>query len=510
MAVLIGIAGAAAFFKTLEPRLRREMVRFLEEKFDAQVELENLQISLVPSPKISGHGLKLWKKGNRKMPPLVSVKEFSATARLAQLLKTPVTIDELSLVGLEILIPPKRSRSLEDPAATGKPQTQAAAPSSSSRQIKNPFSIVVDRIQADGAILIVFPRDPWKDPLVFDLYKLTVTSASVNQPLEFVATLKNAKPTGYIQTRGRFGPWNTPEPGQSPVSGEYTFRDADLSDFRGIRGKLFSTGTYQGVLERLEVNGKTDTPDFGLTTSDHALPLKTEFYAIVDGTNGDTFLKPVTAHLGETTFVCDGGIYKKEGTSGKTIELDVKLDRGRVEDLLLLVVPGNPVLTGAIRFHAALELPPGDEDVVRKLRLKGTFKIDHAEFTTAGVQDRIEKLSLRSRGRHEDKTNERIVSDLNGAFVLRSGTASFSNLIFLVPGARVNLQGTYGMVSEKIDFRGTLQMQAKLSQTQTGIKSILLKVVDPFFRKGTKGTVLPIKVSGTPKNASFGLNLGGK
>ena len=53
---------------------------------------------------------------------------------------------------------------------------------------------------------------------------------------------------------------------------------------------------------------------------------------------------------------------------------------------------------------------------------------------------------------------------------------------------------------------GQLLLDAKLSETTTGFKSILLKAVDPFFRKEGK-TVLPIKITRKP---SFGSDLGHK
>jgi hypothetical protein len=67
------------------------------------------------------------------------------------------------------------------------------------------------------------------------------------------------------------------------------------------------------------------------------------------------------------------------------------------------------------------------------------------------------------------------------------------------------LAGTYGLRDEKLDFHGTLRLQAKLSQTTKGIKSFLLKPFDPFFRKNGV-TVLPIKVTGTRGQPSFGLD----
>jgi hypothetical protein len=49
-------------------------------------------------------------------------------------------------------------------------------------------------------------------------------------------------------------------------------------------------------------------------------------------------------------------------------------------------------------------------------------------------------------------------------------------------------------------------MDAKLSQTTTGFKSVFMRLVDPFFRKNGK-TVLPIKISGNLNQPSFGLDL---
>ena len=86
----------------------------------------------------------------------------------------------------------------------------------------------------------------------------------------------------------------------------------------------------------------------------------------------------------------------------------------------------------------------------------------------------------------------------------------FSDLSFLVPGASVTLDGTYGLADGRIDLSGNARLQAKLSQTTTGFKSFLLKAVDPFFSKKGAGTVLPIKITGTRDSPSFGLNLGGK
>ena len=48
-------------------------------------------------------------------------------------------------------------------------------------------------------------------------------------------------------------------------------------------------------------------------------------------------------------------------------------------------------------------------------------------------------------------------------------------------------------------------MDANVSQTTTGWKSQMLKAADPLFRKDGR-TVIPIKISGTRSERSFGLD----
>jgi hypothetical protein len=70
------------------------------------------------------------------------------------------------------------------------------------------------------------------------------------------------------------------------------------------------------------------------------------------------------------------------------------------------------------------------------------------------------------------------------------------------------MQGTYGLKNENIDFRGELRLDAKLSETTSGLKSFLLKLVDPLFKTKDAGAVIPIRLSGTPDKPSFGVEVG--
>ena len=128
---------------------------------------------------------------------------------------------------------------------------------------------------------------------------------------------------------GSFGPWNSAEPGDTALNGDYTFDHADLGVFIGIAGILHSTGRFEGELDTITARGEADVPDFRLKRSGNPVPLHTKFEVLVDGTNGNTTLKPVTATLGSTHFTTSGAVFKHEGDTHRTIKLDVNMPQGK-------------------------------------------------------------------------------------------------------------------------------------------------------------------------------------
>jgi hypothetical protein len=89
---------------------------------------------------------------------------------------------------------------------------------------------------------------------------------------------------------------------------------------------------------------------------------------------------------------------------------------------------------------------------------------------------------------------------------MENQTIAFRSLTFDTPGAAVKLAGTYNLAEDTMDFRGSLGLQAKVSQTMTGWKRWALKPADPFFAKNGVGTFLRIKVDGNSKSPNFGLD----
>ena len=509
----LGIVAWLAVGPLVSPRFEEHVRSALGEYFGGQAELQGVRVTIFPRPRVTGEGFILRHRGRTDIPPLVQIGRFSASATWAGLLQRPRHVRHIRLEGLRIHIPPRRPGERPVSEALGGrdgPAASGAAPDPRAAQGRRTTPVIVERIETPGARLEIANKDPAKEPKLFDIHALSLDSVALDRPLQFTATLTNPKPPGPIVAAGEFGPFDSDEPAATPLHGTYTFANADLGVFKGIAGILSSKGAFKGVLERIEVDGATSTPDFQVTLAGNRVALTTKFQAVVDGTNGNTFLVPVDASFLESHVTARGGVFKREGIKGREIALDVVIDKARIEDLLKLAMKGpKATMTGAASVKTKLRIPPGEQDVVDKLELDGEFRIASATFTDVDVQRNIGKLSARGRGRLMDvESGASIVSDLSGRFVLKNGRLTFSRLTFAVPGVSVSLRGSYTLREEQLQFRGTVRMQATVSQMTTGWKSVLLKVFDPMFRKKGAGAEIPIKVEGPRTKPKFGMDVG--
>jgi len=474
---------------------RRKLIAVLADRLESDVQLDSLEFRAFPSLRAEGSGLSIKRRDVASRAPLISVKRFVVHGSLGALLRRHIS--KVTLEGLAIEIPPKPKGVRDTPSQ-----------SSGNSRPQLPRSLVIDEMETTNATLSIVPRDPNKRPKVWAIHALHMQAVAFDSPMPFEATLTNAVPPGEIQTSGSFGPWDADDPGATAINGKFTFDKANLGVFDGISGMLSSRGTFAGTLERLDVRGDTETPDFTVAAGGHPVLLKAKYHAIVDGTNGDTILEQVDASFLKTSLTASGGVIDAPGPEGRTVRLEVNMESARLEDVLHLAVKAQrPPMTGALKLKTSFVLPPGKIDVVKKLRLDGHFSIDRAMFTNPDVQTKIAELSARSRGKQGDPAAKKAVpSNFEGTFKLGGGVLTIPSVAFDVPGSIVRLSGTYGLVSEQLDFSGTLIMQAKISETVTGIKSVLLKAVDPLFRHKGGGSEIPIRIGGTVGSPSFGLD----
>jgi hypothetical protein len=480
--------------------LRRKLITSLADRFDSEVEIAEVRVKLFPRFHADVMGLQLHHKRRHDVPPLISVQRLSIYARFGLLLRKH--IDEVHLEGLVIQIPPKddEHQPAEDTVTPQPDQNET------DRYAKD---FVINRLISKDAQLVIIPKKKTKAPKVWEIHALQMLSVAIDRSMPFEATLTNAVPPGEIVTKGNFGPWRAGDPGATQVDGRFTFARADLSFFKGISGILSAHGEFGGTLGRLTVHGETDTPDFRVAVSGNPVPLHTVYRTIVDGTNGDTILERIDGSFLKTSLVAKGSVIDTPGKAGRTVSLEIVMNKARLEDVLRLAVKGPKApMTGALKLTTKFVLPPGQRDVVDKLRLDGQFSIARATFTDLDIQKKIDELSHRSRGRPVADDRERVASNFMGRFVLGDGTLTLKTLKFDTPGSNVQLAGTYHLQDELMNFKGQLLMDATISQTQTGWKRIVLKGIDPLFKKDGHGAVIPIIIQGTRSNPSFGLDKG--
>jgi hypothetical protein len=504
LCLLVAVAGVGAMAWVVRSTsyVRDRVVSALNERFASQVALGSLEIGVFPSPFVSGTSLALRHNGRTDVPPLITIEGFDASAGLYGLLGKPLRLKNVTLDRLTIRIPPG---GLKTPG--GAPQSDTRVSRAAAPGGRSP--LVINEIVSRSATLQIASNRPGRLPRAFDIHDLVMTGFGQPEGAAFHAGITNPVPRGRIETSGTFGPWEAHEPRLTPVRGEYAFKNANMDSIKGLGGTLSSVGRYTGVLQRIEVDGQTETPDFSIDIAGQPVPLSTRFKAVVDGTNGDTWLEQVDARLGQSTILAKGAVVRTEDVKGRRVALDIRIADGRIEDLLTLAVKAaaSP-LTGRIDVDTKFLLPAGRQDVVDRLELDGSFKLAKARFTNIDVQKRITMLSRRGRGEETDVADgESVVSNVGGRFVLKDSVLSFSELTFAVPGATVQLAGTYHLRQEQIALDGDLLLDASLGDTMSGFKSVLARMAQPFFRRPGGGSKLPIRISGPRTKPAFGLDL---
>jgi hypothetical protein len=486
--------GVRRVLREIEPMLRRKVVETLSARFHSPVELDRLELSMRKGVLVTGGGLRiLYLAGPTKLdarpnaPPMLTVESFEFQTGWRELLKPTTRVVSVKVRGLRLNVPPKERGGTmpDDPKRRGQPK----------------LGIVVDTIECTDAKVVIETTAPGKKPLEFAISRLVLTDVGAMQPFRYEAVLVNPKPVGDVRSVGQFGPWQDDNPRDTPLDGRYEFTHADLSSIHGIGGILSSTGRFGGTLGKIAVEGVTDTPDFRLDVSDHAMALHTDFHAVVDGTTGDTQLDAVRARVGRSELTAAGAVTRSDKVPGHTTDLRVVMEKGRIEDMLALGLKANPTLMrGALALKAHILIPPGKVSVSRKMRLEGTFAIRGAEFNDAGMQQKVDALSMRAQGKPKlanARDAEVVASSLTGNFLQADGVVDVSELNYQMPGAEVQMTGKVELAASTFEFHGKVRTEATASQMTTGWKSLLLSPFDGLLKKNGAGLELPVKMTGT-------------
>jgi hypothetical protein len=489
---LVAIGGAVVLLSSHWPFAHDTIVSALQEKFASTVELKTFHVTYF-TPGCVAEGVTFRRNSDRNALPIATIEKLTIQGSYWGLFSTPKRIRRVKVEGLRIFVSPSNERTDNQARPTGSQEK---------------FALIIDEIIADGAVMEFASGEPGTKPLKFEIHQLALNSVAGDRPMSFHAALLNPRPPGEIRADGQFGPLRPQNVGQTFLSGSYVFQRADLGIFPGIRGTLFSTGKLNGVLEHIAIEGSTDTPDFQVKRSEHAVHLQTQFHAIVNGMDGDVALQSVHAQFERTSVVSQGEVVKKAGSEGKTVSLGATEPQGRIQDWLrLLSKADRPGMTGAMNFRVQILVPPGTRDFIKRVNLQGDFGIDAASFSRSTTQVKVDNLSQLAQGEKESDDPASVVENLKGHVVLKDAIATISDLSFSIPEALARVHGTYGLLTEQVNLHGTLQVENKLSKGSKGVKSVLLKSVEPFLKKKNTGEIVPIKIGGTFHHPSYGLDV---
>src|SRR5688572_8386591 len=243
--VLIALIGLVAAVVTLgilsvpirSDTLKAQIVALLTEELESEVTIEKLEGRVFPRVSVSGSGVVIRHKGRTDVPPLITIDEFEIRGSLRELMQTPRHVSEVRLRGLQVKIPPG-----DDDDDLKKEKTHAEA----QEQTRNLQRVIIDRFEAPDTVITLIPRRAGKQPKVFTVHHLVMDSLGVSQTIPYIATLTNPVPKGEIETSGTFGPWNVAHPSRTPVTGKYTFANANLGTIEGLSGELSSAGEFRG------------------------------------------------------------------------------------------------------------------------------------------------------------------------------------------------------------------------------------------------------------------------
>ena len=484
IAFVVVLVISLALWLRYSPFARGPVLQDLAEASDSSVTIRSFRQIHFPFPGCVIEGL-VFHHGSAQNPPLITIERLTIRGNYFGMLAGHVS--SVVAEGMRVAVAP-----------FGENETLHTHPS----------KIVIDEIVANGSVVEFLSRDPQQPPLRFDIHQVSLQNVGWSGPLRYKVAVHNPEPPGEVTAQGEFGVWHQDNPQETPLSGEYTFDRADLGVYEGIAGTLTSKGKFSGTLKHIDISGNIDIPDFEVQSAHHEVHLQADYEAYVDASHGDTYLKRVDAHFKKTRVVAEGSIAGTPGHKGKTALIQLTAKNARIEDMLGLFVndPRSP-MSGPASLRAKAEIPPGDAPFLKKVKLDGTFGVDEGQFTNPETQTNVDQLSAGARGDKKDDPAD-VVSELKGRAVLESGTATFSNLSFGIPGAAAKMHGTYSVITHKVDLHGTMQVDTNISKTTTGMKSLVLKIINPIFKKKKKGEIVPVHIGGTYDHPTFGLDLG--
>ena len=445
------LSGYALLLILKWPFTYKAVVTAMEKETRCKVSIGEFHKTFFP-PGYVAENVMLTRGPSNQNSPTVAVRRMLVTTRWLDVILARRRLEKARVSGLRMRI-------------VGPPRGTRQQPESGEEQTTPRFS-EVGKLQVDDAIFF-FGRssEADRDPFTIAVNSFSVENINRTSASPYQALISPGKPACRIAAEGQIGPFDWSHLENAALSGQFKIEEGDLKVYRGIRGTFTGAGSFSGPIRKVVCNGTVDVPEFRLTGHHHSTHLLTSYRAVVDGSTGDTTLNQVQAKFNHTEIEATGVIRTDAEQPGKDLFLEVNVEQGQIQDLLLPFALGKrAAMTGEVRLSAKVDLPPGPARFLEKLKIKAEFDINHGRFASERTQSRINDLSKSAEGvpKAEAKGNRTIIfSELRGRVEAQNGNAIFSRSQFLAPGAEASISGSYSLLDTRLHLRGLLRTAGK-------------------------------------------------
>ena len=471
----------------------------LESVFASKITIDRYHLTYFPHPGFVAEGLTLRRNTALDLPPIGSAQRLIIEGSWLDLLTLRKRVLLVDVMGIHVVIPPVGSRANHEDFPPG-----------SSSDFAGPKTPVAELHVQDGLFEIMRNAG---GRYSFPVHDLRVRNMKAGQAASYTVDMENAKPTGRIQATGSFGPLTPSNLGGTPMSGKFVFSDVNLGEIGKLHGTLSSRGEFSGSLAAIEADATSDTPDFAVGRG-KPVDVAGAVQCTINGLNANIVLHRIEAKTGRTVVHAGGDIMG----SPKVTDLELTVEKGRAEDLLRPFLHDQVPITGVVWLKSHAHIAPAGHGAkfLDRLQMDGGFNVPAERLTNPGTEKKLTAFSQRAQGSASSKGDPGdpaatgvadVVSSLDGQVTIRKGMLSTHRLTFAMPGASADLNGTYNFRGGAVHLVGDLKMDSDISHAATGFKSVLLKPLAPFFKKGNAGAVIPIAVTGVPHQYKVSQNL---
>jgi hypothetical protein len=485
--VLAGVMVGIYFAGERWPYRYREVKPLLEDVFGSQIAIARYHRTYFPYPGFVATGITLRRKSAPHQPPIGTVQTLFVQGSWIDLLRLRRYVQLVDMTGVHMLLPPPGTRA-----------AQEDFPEGSTADFTGPDT-PVGRLELHNSVMDVLRkgggRYSWR------ISELRLDDVQKGHAMSWAVEMENAIPSGHIHATGHFGPLVEHNPGETLVSGSFTFTRVNLHDVGNIQGTLASSGKFFGKLGAIEANASSETPNFAVGDG-RPTPVAGAIRCTVDGLNGDTVFHSIDLHVGHTSV---GAVGETKGSPEKATNLEITVKSGRAEDVLRPFVRSDVPVIGPVSLRAHAYLAPSSVGrFFHRLKVDGRFDVPAERATDPKTEKSLTDFSHRAKGKNPAQPDPPLdgdgnaLSSMSGPAAIHDEIVTTNGLQFKVPGAEANLHGTFTIHTLTVHLTGDLKMDTDVSHTATGFKAFLLKPIAPFFKKKNAGALIPIAVTGTP------------